>query len=559
MFKKLAVVGVVVAIGLVALLVPRIRLEVPDDSLEAMLAAYHEDGWRMGINGPFNGVLLVARQDDVVFHEAYGIADAGTGAPLERDARFLIGSVSKQFTAMLVLQEVERGTIGLDQTVHDLVGWFPEEPGARLTVRGLLSHTSGLPHYPALRELGYERARFFAETVTPRAYAELIAQLPLAYEPGEGFTYSSFGYVLLGVILEEVTGRSYAELLRERITVPLGLDDTGFAGNDYVAAEVVPDYVHDSYGLLRQLFLAGDGTFESASFRDQSTTYATGGLHSTAADLFRWTQALRRHELLSPELTREMLRPNRWGYGYGIYRNPEDMLRANPQATLVAHGGRVTSYTAYVGMYDDGTTIVALTNAAPIDLDDVVQRAYVVASGREPVKDPIHPSLGSLRKFESEGGVTAFVEYHRVLSQRAGYPICPSAGTLALVVRWHTDDGRDADARAATEPLLADCAALDEELLNRTGYAFLRNDYAEDAVRLFRVNAELHPRSANVFDSLGEGLEETGDLGAARASYARAVELGTRNEDPALEVYRRNLARVERETDGAGAARGGAG
>ena len=120
----------------------------------------------------------------------------------------------------------------------------------------------------------------------------------------------------------------------------------------------------------------------------------------------------------------------------------------------------------------------------------------------------------------------------------------PENATLAAVVDMLLTRDRDEEAETAATALGDVCAPLDEELLNRAGYAFLRKDRVDAAVRLFRRNVELHPESANPYDSLGEALEEAGDRDGARENYTRAVELARRNADPALPAFERNLQRI---------------
>lgn len=226
----------------------------------------------------FSGVILVADGDRILFHRGYGLANREFGIPNGVSTRFQIGSISKVFTAILALKQVEEGRLDLDKTISDYLLYYPPEGGRQITLRQLLSHTSGIPHhYQALPDYFATRDHYFH---TPRDLVQLFQDVPLKHKPGERFIYSSPGYYILGAILQQVTGKSYAELLEEDICTPLGLADTFVDNNRTRGRNLATGYLRGLSGSI------------TAYREDKSTALAAGDLISTAYDLYRWQKTL---------------------------------------------------------------------------------------------------------------------------------------------------------------------------------------------------------------------------------------------------------------------------
>src|SRR6266545_953799 len=173
----------------------------------------------------FNGAALVAENGKVIYKKGFGLANMEWNIPNEPDTKFRLGSITKQFTATLVLQLVEQGKLKLDGRVSDYLEGYRKDTGAKITIHHLLSHTSGLPNYTALPG--------FSETIsrTPYAVEDFVkkyASGDLEFEPGTKFNYSNSGYFLLGAIIEKVTGKPYEQVLQENILDPVGMKNTGY-------------------------------------------------------------------------------------------------------------------------------------------------------------------------------------------------------------------------------------------------------------------------------------------------------------------------------------------
>jgi CubicO group peptidase (beta-lactamase class C family) len=233
-----------------------------------LLESYHSAGL-------FDGVALVADRGKVIIEKGYGLASVEWQVPNGPEARYRIGSVTKPLTAILVLQQVKAGRLALDAPISRYLPEYRSDTGARVTIRHLLAHTSGIPTYKGPQIL---------EEVRPVPHGELVRKWctgDLEWEPGKGWGYNNCGYLLLGVILERVTGKTYAELLREGVTRPGGMADTGVYTSQLVLARRAQGYERD---------LAGD--LRLAPFTEISTALGAGDVYSTARDLFRLDRAL---------------------------------------------------------------------------------------------------------------------------------------------------------------------------------------------------------------------------------------------------------------------------
>ncbi len=243
----------------------------------------------------FSGVIFAAAGGRVYLNKGYGLASREFNIPNGPETRFQIGSISKAFAAILTLKMVELGRLNLDGTICDYLPYYPAEPGKRITVRHLLTHTSGIKHhYIAVPDYWLRHDKVFH---TPRELVSLFAPFPLAHEPGAEFTYSSPGYYTLGAILEQVGGKCYAELLRQYVFDPLGMKDTRVENNREVIGMTATGYMRGLSGLIR------------AGVEDKSTALGAGDMTTTARDLYLWDQGLRAGKILSPESLAILYKP----------------------------------------------------------------------------------------------------------------------------------------------------------------------------------------------------------------------------------------------------------
>lgn len=318
------------------------------------------------------GVLVDVRTPDGTIKVRAGFGNTGTGRPVPWNARFRIGSLTKTFVATTVLQLVGEGRLSLEDTVEDVLPGVVRghgNDGSAISVRQLLQHTSGLPEYllemPHLfsRE-GFERHRF--DTVTPRQAVRLAMRHEPDFAPGTSWRYSNTNYVLAGMVIEEVTGRSWQSEVRRRIVRPLGLDQTtlpgtraGVPGPHAVGYERFP-----GPGATAEDPRYGEAI--DATRQNPSWGGAAGEIISTTRDTNRFLRALVRGELLRPDELAQMQRTvptsadfrGNWPgarYGLGLMWVP------NSCGGSWSHGGDIMGYKTRNGVSADGERSVMVT------------------------------------------------------------------------------------------------------------------------------------------------------------------------------------------------------
>ncbi|MBY0502815.1 MAG: serine hydrolase [Bryobacteraceae bacterium] len=345
-------------------------------------------------NGQFMGVVLVAKDGKVLYQQAFGQAVAEWEVPHTLDSKFRIGSITKQFTAVAILRLAEQSKISLQDPVKK---YYPAAPAAwdGITVHHLLNHTSGIPSYT--NQPGFLDKS--ALTAAPAEILKPILALPLEFAPGQEFKYDNSGYLLLGLIIESLTGAKYADHLRTTIFEPLGMKDTGYD----VSATMLK---HRSAGYVR----AG-AELRNAPYTDMQWPFAAGGLYSTAADLLKWDQALNTDRLLSAASKEKMYQPGLSSYGYGWFTRK---IGTHPVAD---HGGGIQGFNTHITrVLDERVVTIVLANlntpaASALSLE--LARAAVGLPAKEAFEE-ISVSVDKLKDYEG---------------------VYPLAATFSLVVR----------------------------------------------------------------------------------------------------------------------------
>ena len=302
------------------------------------------------------GALVLVQDGGSRIEAVSGLADIRGGVPLRPGDRFRAGSITKTFVAVVVLQLVREQRLRLGDTVERwLPGLLPD--GGRITVRDLLRHTSGLSDYAADERFLRRTVREPRHRWTPRELVSKALRLGRAGSPGGRFAYASTNYVLLGLVVERVTGTTVGEQLRRGIFDPLGLRDTSFAPGALVPGRHAHGYapsVHD--GIVASLATARDRSEVSASW-----AWAAGAIVSTAPDLSRFLGALLRGRLLPTRLLAQM-RPapdTRYGLGLAAFRTP--------CGTAIGHTGNLLGTVSAAWASPDGRRrVVAMTNSYPL-------------------------------------------------------------------------------------------------------------------------------------------------------------------------------------------------
>jgi CubicO group peptidase (beta-lactamase class C family) len=294
----------------------------------------------------FSGVVLVARDGEPLFTKAYGMANREHQVPNRTETRFRLGSMNKMFTAVAVAQLAEKGLLSFEDPIgkHLPPGWVDATIGKKVRIRHLLNHTSGLGDYlePVL-----ESAIYKFETLED--YKEIVVNEKLAFEPGTQWAYCNTGFLLLGVIVANVSGMDYFDYVRQHIYRPAGMVHSDHYDHTVPNPWLAEGYwVHEGTRRKNTLLLAPRGT-------------SAGGGYSTVNDLLAFDVALRSNKLLGPEIRDRLFASdperNSPSYGYGFMISGLDPDRA------VGHGGSFPGVSAYLTMYlDSGFTFVALCN-----------------------------------------------------------------------------------------------------------------------------------------------------------------------------------------------------
>lgn len=272
--------------------------------IDALVSLYEKYGY-------INGAVLLAEHGKIVYEKGIGYANIESRTPNTPRTKFGIASITKQFTAVLVLQQVAEGRIRLETKITEYLPWYRKDTGERMTVEQLIHHTSGLP--PDFDSPEFSDSEAAGRHYEPQEFAQKFCQQNLQSEPGTKWEYSNCGYDLLGLILEGVTGKSFGELLQERLLSPLGMKDTGVDHNDLPQRGGASGYVRH----------AGP-RYTAGPYIDRAHIFAAGAMYSTVEDLFLWSRALSDSGWLPKDIRDPIFRAgiNDWGYGWFITKIP---------------------------------------------------------------------------------------------------------------------------------------------------------------------------------------------------------------------------------------------
>ncbi|MEM8484897.1 MAG: serine hydrolase [Bacteroidota bacterium] len=443
--------------------------------IDRLVAAYHD-------YGIFNGTVLVAEKGKVLFKKGYGMANMEWDMPNEADTRFRLGSITKQFTAALILQLEAEGKLS---TADYISKHLPDYPGAvadKVTIHHLLVHTSGIPSYTGLPEFFNEKSR---DPYTPDEFIEVFSTLPLEFEPGSTWRYNNSGYFLLGVIAEKVTGMSYADALQAYIFEPLGMAHSGYDTHAAILKKRATGYERGAAGYI------------TAPYLDMSLPYAAGSLYSTVEDLFLWDRALSKDKLLSVDLKEKMFTPYMNDYGYGWFIDDDRAFGdGSKESVIIGHGGGINGFNTILERApEEGHLVVLLNNTGGTVLGSISKGIFDILYGfdAELPKKPIVMEMSKL--IESKGIEAAVNRYNRLYAEQQ------------------------------------DAYDFSEQGMNGLGYALLQQDKVDAAVAMFTLNTETYPDAFNTWDSLGEAYMERGDHEKAIAHYEKSLTLNPRNEN----------------------------
>ena len=322
------------------------------DEMDRYLSAAH-DVWG------FQGSALVAYQGRIILAKGYGMANYTFDEPNTPQTKFFIGSITKQFTASAIMILQERGLLDIHDPISKYLPDYPEPAGDRITIENLLTHTSGVPNYTEVPELMMKRTR----NLSPSELLGLFKDEPLEFEPGTDFHYSNSGYIILGAIIEKVSGQSYEAFLHHEILNKVGMHNTGYARREAGLPDRADGYtIDDRRAPIEALPI---------SF---SVLHTAGAMYSTVEDMLKWDQALYNQRVLSRQSIDEMLTPHRGNYGYGW------VIESLYGHRHTFHGGFIDGFnTTFDRWIDEGLCIVVFSNEDEAPVKKIARTLAAIA------------------------------------------------------------------------------------------------------------------------------------------------------------------------------------
>lgn len=452
-----------------------------DATIDAKIDAYMDAAVR---HEQFAGSILIARDGMPLVSKGYGMASYELQVPNRPETVFRIASLTKQFTAMAIMQLQEQGRLQIGDSICKYLDDCPTtwQP---ITLRHLLTHSAGIKNVSSLpnwdEDLGLKKYRR-AELIG------LVRDLPLDFAPGEKFKYSNSGYHLLGLVIERASGKSYGEFLRAGIFAPLGMTHSIFDDN----RTLIPGRATGYYSR---------GTdFVSAPFIDPTTVYSSGGITSTTGDLLRWDQALYSDKLVSRGALDEMFTPNKGDYGYG-WRVGETLGRRKHD-----HSGSLNGFSSYILRFpDDRVTVIVLSNSDRASAGRTGTNLAAIVFGA-PYKLPKAQLRDMLWDTIAQKGTDAAIQQYRDLRR--------------------------------TQP---DAHDFGEETLLDLGYDLIDGKKLSEAVAILKLNIEMYPQSAYSYDGYADVALEQGDEDKAIAYFEKSLSL-----DPSNSYASNGLERARR-------------
>lgn len=295
----------------------------------------------------FSGAILLARNDKVLFKRAYGFANKDFQTPNCLDTKFNLASMGKMFTAIAVAQLVERGKLSYeDSLAKHLPDAIERESAEKIKIKHLLTHTSGLGSYFTEKFLNSSRSRYRSID----DFFELLKDDKAAFEPGTRWQYSNNGFLLLGKIVEKVSGQDYFEYLRENIFKPAGMNATEASELDRVNPNLAVGYGKE--------FTDRGTVFRANTIMLPIKGGPAGGGYSTVEDVMRFASALQSGKLVSAKTAKLLMSPKpelaspNYGYGFLVYTN----------RSAAGHPGDFNGVSTSLEIYDSGYTVIILSN-----------------------------------------------------------------------------------------------------------------------------------------------------------------------------------------------------
>lgn len=436
----------------------------------------------------FNGSVLVEEKGKVIFKKGYGLANFEWNIPNSGDTKFRIGSITKQFTAVLILQLKDEGKINLQSKITDYLSWYRKDTGGKITIEQLVKHTSGIPNYTAQANAMDDIA---AHNYLPKEIAEKHCSGDLEFEPGTKFKYNNSAYFLLGVIIEEITKKTYAQNLKERIFEPLKMKDSGIDSPFAIFKNRADGYEYGFEG------------YQNANFINmESDIFAAGAIYSTVKDLNLWQNALYGDKFLSEENKKLIFMPTLGNYGYGLFIGKFKPAGMSKEITSIGHHGGINGFSAVLIRFIEAEiTVILLDNTRAEkrgNLENISLGIFQILNNLPPNKFKKSFQVAMTEQMRTGKSGAEMVNFYKN-------------------IKGNSKDDYSFDGA--------------ESFLNNLGYFLLEKGRIKDSLAVLELAVEEFPNSANTFDSYSEALMKDGQLDAAIKNYKRSLELNPNNKN----------------------------
>ena len=447
--------------------------------------------------GLFSGAVLVAEKGQVIYKEAFGLANHEWKIPNTTDTRYRLASVSKQFCTMLIMQLVEAGKVNLGDKITAYLPYYRKDTGDRITLHHLMAHQSGIKDFTAdfeyrgrISRLSYDKDEFIMQHCSG----------DLLNEPGTIYSYCNAGYCILGRIIEKVTHKSFERNLHECIFEPLNMKHSGYDRNRYVIEKRAYGSTYGPFGIENADYIEMD-----------STPGPAGAIYSSVEDMFLWDRALYTDKLLSKKYRLIMFTPNGdvpevkaaggrarsvYGYGWQIYSRTHPVTKRRTK--VINHGGAINGFRAMENrLVDDDAFVIVLCNQgdrfgssevwnAVVRLSTELNHVVTEQPFRMPAKVQKSQEQIMYEKINTDG-VEAALDWFRTKGKKAAW-----GGTNFLLAEQLIKEGRVEDGVRLME-FDVESTPGKVWLLRKSSRACLENGYAERALILLKQAIELSP------------------------------------------------------------------
>jgi CubicO group peptidase (beta-lactamase class C family) len=409
--------------------------------------------------GIFSGVVLISEQGEPFYKKAFGLANRETNTPNTLETKFVIGSMNKDFTRVIILQLVDEGKLHFDSKMDDFLDGFEQKQANNITIDHLLNHSSGFGDYhnPDYFKLPYDKKNI--QGILP-----VIKGMDLMFPPGAENEYSNAGYIILGAIIEKVTGKSYALNVEERIAKPLKLES--------IVTYNVKEIPNRAIGYIKTF----NGYEDNNEFISEPRS--DGGFYSNVFDIHKFYKTyLHTNQLFSKEVRDKD----------SFFKHISSVYNEKGAGIPLA-GGFNGANTVHLEMLADDISIVVFANMDEPVAEKIAIGILNIINGKQPEK-PLLPAKLNVYKYYKESGIEYVKENFEELTSN-----------------WFEGDPKD-------------------RILNNLGYDLFFDNKLDEALDIFKLNTELFPNIGNCWDSYGEALLKTGRNDEALQAYKKALQI----------------------------------